>query len=36
MKTKYLNYEKFPYVKVNGTAYSGFEEIRKVLHDWSG
>ncbi|MGN0554865.1 MAG: hypothetical protein ACI4LI_03090, partial [Candidatus Fimenecus sp.] len=31
MHTNYQNYDKFPFIKVDGKAYSGFSEIRNVL-----
>lgn len=33
MNTKYANYDKFPFIKATGNAYSGFAEIREALEN---
>ncbi|MGN0486860.1 MAG: class I mannose-6-phosphate isomerase [Acutalibacteraceae bacterium] len=33
MNTIYRNYDKFPYIKVEGKAYAGFEEIKALIQN---
>lgn len=33
MNTKYRNYDKYPCIKAEGKAYSGYEQIKNLIND---